>query len=733
MKTPRAARGWTPLRVAALMAALVLWNCGENGDPPTDPGGGGEENQAPVASAGADVTVSAGLPVTLDASASTDPDGDALSVSWSLAVPSGSAATLDDDASLTPSFTPDLAGEYVATATVSDGTDTDDASVTVTAEDNTASAMVDETGGEIVSADGEVRMVIPAGAVDSETEIRITRVGEGQVPEAIAALGLAGLTVYDLQPTGLTFAVPLEVSVEAADAVTETAGEVTVEPAYLFAESEGVLESLEDLETVVSGADPTVAITTGGLGHFSSLARLQHMGIRHELTAPASAEVGVPFTVTVGAGVSADENRPFETLTSLAVLHGRASERVDTLPGFQEEAEFGVYQVVFIENEYVCTEAGPGKVVVAALPFVEEGQGDRPLIGGDVYLEAPIECTEPVDLDIVQVAANQVFNVFPGREGDEALVGGHTPVAWASGSEDQMPLSGAFDGDPATHLAVVGPLATLVGVSLIGRLYEYLLAWNRIPTSFNDQMGQLVRGDDGKGYGASGIRQPRVVEADPETGSLSTLTYLIENIEAVWGNGETVVGVQVEGDGSPSANNAVPVLLNLALLTAVVTNGDALGTVLDEWQRTVKDLDCTGLLGSALACVLTAGENLVGVLLEGQEERAGHQEVFLLDPEAGTATTLEEGDSPAVGGTAYEYMGRSFLAWADQEAETVEVREVSGTGEIAWSWTQPVGEWCSRIKSFTVTPDGTRAVAACLGEEGGNGPNYLSLAIAYDF
>jgi len=93
------------------------------------------ENIAPVADAGADQSVVVGDTVVLDASASTDPDDDTISYSWSLvSVPPDSFAELSDSNIASPSFIPDQPGEYQVSLVVSDDyTDSEADSVTITA------------------------------------------------------------------------------------------------------------------------------------------------------------------------------------------------------------------------------------------------------------------------------------------------------------------------------------------------------------------------------------------------------------------------------------------------------------------------------------------------------------------------------------------------------------------------------------------------------------------------
>ncbi|MFN9185555.1 MAG: PKD domain-containing protein [Betaproteobacteria bacterium] len=112
--------------LAALVLMALLAGCG---------GGSSVEspaNRAPIATAALAPPVVAGTPVTLDGSASSDPDNDPLGFAWTLAAPPGSTATLSGAATARPVFTPDVPGTYTATLTASDGAASGTASVIVT-------------------------------------------------------------------------------------------------------------------------------------------------------------------------------------------------------------------------------------------------------------------------------------------------------------------------------------------------------------------------------------------------------------------------------------------------------------------------------------------------------------------------------------------------------------------------------------------------------------------------
>jgi hypothetical protein len=120
------------------------------------------ENSPPLAKpAVSNLPAFVGKVVALDASGSTDVDGDTLTFQWSLtAKPDGSTSSLSDPTGVTPSFTADKPGTYVVQLIVNDGSvDSNPATVSITTENSPPVAIPTATNlpvfvGSVANLDG---------------------------------------------------------------------------------------------------------------------------------------------------------------------------------------------------------------------------------------------------------------------------------------------------------------------------------------------------------------------------------------------------------------------------------------------------------------------------------------------------------------------------------------------------------------------------------------------------
>jgi hypothetical protein len=139
-----AAATFTPDEAGTYVLSLIVSDGTASSSPDTVEITATDPNTPPVADAGAIQNVTVGTLVSLDGSASTDPDGDSLAYRWTLAARSGSSATLSDTSLPNPTFTPDLVGSYAAELVVNDGTvDSAPSTTTVTAEEANVSPVAD--------------------------------------------------------------------------------------------------------------------------------------------------------------------------------------------------------------------------------------------------------------------------------------------------------------------------------------------------------------------------------------------------------------------------------------------------------------------------------------------------------------------------------------------------------------------------------------------------------------
>jgi hypothetical protein len=193
-------------------------------------------NVKPVANAGALQSVVLGT-VTLDGSASTDANGDALTYRWTLvAKPIGSTATLSSTSTAKPTFTADLVGVYVASLVVSDGKlESDLVTTTVTASVANAAPVANPGSFQNVVT-GQLVSVNGSASTDANGDVLTYKwVMVSRPATSSAALGSATTvnTSFTADQAG-TYVISLQVNDGKVDSalgyVTITAGAANVAP-----------------------------------------------------------------------------------------------------------------------------------------------------------------------------------------------------------------------------------------------------------------------------------------------------------------------------------------------------------------------------------------------------------------------------------------------------------------------------------------------------------------------
>jgi hypothetical protein len=162
---------------------VVAVACGDGPGPDPDP----PENNTPTASASANTTSAiVGDTIRLDASGSSDPDGDKLSFSWTLDRPSGSNATMSSPTAADPWFVTDTATtsneDYSAEVTVTEDTEdglSDTDHVTVTAQKQLPQTVT--VPFENVAADGD-SLVTKTITWDDSVVAEDVRSGDVEIP-----------------------------------------------------------------------------------------------------------------------------------------------------------------------------------------------------------------------------------------------------------------------------------------------------------------------------------------------------------------------------------------------------------------------------------------------------------------------------------------------------------------------------------------------------------------------
>lgn len=269
-------------------------------------------NTPPVADAGANQNVPAGILVSLNGGSSSDADHDPLTYAWSLlSRPPGSTAALQGAGTALPAFFADLAGTYVAQLIVNDGfTSSLPATVTITAGSagilltpnplNLAGAAQGTlvislqspapAGGinlTVFSSNPGIVLVTPGvfmSAGTSSIGIRVIAVASGSVvihalapglaeatatvivpaPGSIALTGPASLSLNQVGALNISLSAPAPPAGVTVQLASSDAGKVAVRPALVFIAGGSVAPAVPPELIAVNVGTAAIAATAAG-------------------------------------------------------------------------------------------------------------------------------------------------------------------------------------------------------------------------------------------------------------------------------------------------------------------------------------------------------------------------------------------------------------------------------------------------------------------------------------
>ena len=456
---------------------------------------------------------------------------------------------------------------------------------------------VGTSGGTVTSADGEVGLIIPPTALSTSTPITVAP-STGTVDPGV----LAG-SVYDLEPSGTTFATPVTLTIQYDPSKI---------PAGLHESSLKLYENSGTGWQRVPGSGPSLTDHTvsGGISHFSDAA--PGMPVGAVTVSPATAEVTVGATVQLTATTTDSGGN---VLTDRPVTWASADPSVATVDqtGLVSGVSGGPVTITAMSEGQSGTAAVsvPGALVasVSVIPatatvqvgdtlrlttLVEDASGNI-LTGRRVVwaTSSPPVATVSASGFVTAVTAGTatITATSEGKSGTAALVVVATVVT-----------SLADDGSPGTLRQV---LATAPSASTITFADNLCPAGTSCTISLTGELGigssLAIQGPGGYQLVLDGQQAHRVVRISGATVQVANVTITGGYVPANYGGGgANGGGIFIDGGSN----------LTLTHITVSGNSADSLGGgILNEGTLTLSN---STVSGNTVTCLVGCVANGVG-------------------------------------------------------------------------------------------------------------------------
>ena len=480
-------------------------------------------NSAPMAHAGRGQTATAGTLVRLDASRSSDADGDPLRYSWTMvSQPEGSIASMQSSNSVAGAFTPDKPGDYILQLVVNDGiSDSAPATVTITTVNSTpvagASAEKALSLGEPIQLNGykstdvdgdplTYKWMLLSAPAESKARLSSTTDVNPLLTPDVAGIYVAQLIVND----GKTESTPATVviSTDAADQLKANTGmnqtAAQGNAVTLRGSTNGIgdvnyqwslVARPENSEATLSGANtatpsfiadqPGTYVAQLIAGNGSMKSAPQTVTISTANTQPvadpgSNVEVALHSNVTLDASKSSDADK--DPLTYNWSLLSQPAESSLTLvaatsatPSIVADAA-GTYVLQLMVNDgYANSEPVTQAIVVSASA---EGPGKKSASSADIIVSSAVTVSPgdivPFSVALASPAVNSVFIQLSSSDPSTASLS-TTGVSISAGQTTPSRganLTGVAAGTATITATATGlaPASTLVTVGITSSL-----------------------------------------------------------------------------------------------------------------------------------------------------------------------------------------------------------------------------------------------------------------------